>query len=252
MEEKSKIKQEELMSLLKELEGKTALEASAVVTKDGMRLACSVSAEMDADIFSAAAAAMVNLGSMTIRRLNQGKLKEIIVRGDEGYTMVTDCGSDLMLVAAGRESFRLGYYLGVLKKYARDVAKIMETVEKAVEPAPKEVMPTEVTPAEPTPLELSSTDVSPADTPSLEVAPTESIPAPSGEPVKPSEESVTPSEEETPRPEPAEAEPAPPTAPETTPSQKSPEDEEKSALEAERKAILEALKALGWEESSGE
>ncbi|MFX0069251.1 MAG: roadblock/LC7 domain-containing protein [Candidatus Hodarchaeota archaeon] len=245
MEEKSKIKQEELMSLLKELEGKTALEASAVVTKDGMRLACSVSAEMDADMFSAAAAAMVNLGSMTIRRLNQGKLKEIIVRGDEGYTMVTDCGSDLMLVAAGRESFRLGYYLGVLKKYARDVAKIMDITEKKVEPTPAEIIAAQVPPMEPAPVEMASTDVPPADAESTEVGPTEIIPTPSEEPARPSEEEAL-------EPEPAEAEPTPPTEAETTPSDKPTEDEDKSALEAERKAILEALKALGWEESSGE
>lgn len=228
------------MSLLKELEGKTALEASAVVTKDGMRLACSVSAEMDADIFSAAAAAMVNLGSMTIRRLNQGKLKEIIVRGDEGYTMVTDCGNDLMLVAAGRESFRLGYYLGVLKKYARDVSKIMGIVGKPAKPPSEEITPSEATPAESTPMEVPSTGVSPTDTPLTEVASTESMPAPSEEPVAPSEEETS------------SAESAALSVPETAPSQKSAQDEEKSALEAERKAILEALKALGWEESSGE
>ncbi|MHA1237934.1 MAG: roadblock/LC7 domain-containing protein [Candidatus Odinarchaeia archaeon] len=199
-----KEKQEKLMKLLKELEEKTDLEAGAVVTRDGLRLACSVSAQMDADIFSAAAAAMVNLGSMTIRRLNQGELKEIIIKGDQGYTLVTEVDENTMLVAAGRQSFRLGYYIGVLKRYAQQIAEIMREAAPVEKVAPPKT-PVEVEDIgeekEPTLIEVEEVDV-------------ESI----SDVAKPAEEKEAPSLDE------------------------------KSALERERKAILEALKALGWEE----
>ncbi len=211
-----KEKREELMKLLKELERKTDLEATAVVTKEGIRLACSVSAEMDADIFSAAAAAMVNLGSMTIRRLRQGELKEVIIKGDEGYTIVTEAGPTTMLVAAGRQSYRLGYYLGVLKKYAKDIAEILSGLEASVE----EIAEAEHVEATPQSIEETRQPVNIIDE-------SERIDERGEAPV---------------RIERIEA------------GKKIGElaDEEKSAFESERKAILEALKALGWEESSSE
>ncbi|WEU40560.1 MAG: roadblock/LC7 domain-containing protein [Candidatus Odinarchaeum yellowstonii] len=209
--EEIKEKREEVMRLLKELEQKTDLEATAVVTKDGIRLACSVSAEMDADIFSAAAAAMVNLGSMTIRRLRQGELKEVIIKGDEGYTIVTEAGPTTMLVAAGRQSYRLGYYLGVLKKYAKDIAEILSGLEAPVE------------------------EIAEAAQPTLEEG---------GQPVNiiGEGEQIGEREKATVNIEKVDA------------NKKISEitEEEKSAFESERKAILEALKALGWEESSSE
>jgi predicted regulator of Ras-like GTPase activity (Roadblock/LC7/MglB family) len=215
-----KIKREKIMKLLKELEEKTDLEASAVVTREGMRLACSVSAEMDADVFSAAAAAMVNLGSMTIRRLRQGNLKEVIIKGDEGYTIVTEADDTTMIVAAGRQSFRLGYYLGVLKKYASDIAKILKTIEGPVE----EVIQEEITTIQ-------------------EEAPEKIV-----EPEEPTEPAI-----EIPEPEVSEIaleEKAEPRVAEAKIEKIS--EEEKSALEAERKAIIDALKALGWEETASE
>ncbi|MHA1836141.1 MAG: roadblock/LC7 domain-containing protein [Candidatus Odinarchaeia archaeon] len=208
-----KIKREKIMQLLKELEEKTDLEATAVVTREGMRLACSVSAEMDADIFSAAAAAMVNLGSMTIRKLKQGNLKEVIIKGDQGYTIVTEADDKTMLVAAGRQSFRLGYYLGVLKKYAKDIAQILKSIKIPLEKMTESGV-------------IAATHITHA--PSVLTARSET---------KPIEETTTPVDEV------------------KQPIKEVKEEsavDEKSALEAERKAILEALKALGWEESASE
>ncbi|MHA1755060.1 MAG: roadblock/LC7 domain-containing protein [Candidatus Odinarchaeia archaeon] len=208
-----KIKREKIMQLLKELEEKTDLEATAVVTREGMRLACSVSAEMDADIFSAAAAAMVNLGSMTIRKLKQGNLKEVIIKGDQGYTIVTEADDKTMLVAAGRQSFRLGYYLGVLKKYAKDIAQILKSIKIPLEKMTESGV-------------IAATQITHA--PSVLTARSET---------KPIEETTTPVDEV------------------KQPIKEVKEEsavDEKSALEAERKAILEALKALGWEESASE
>ncbi|MHA1409666.1 MAG: roadblock/LC7 domain-containing protein [Candidatus Odinarchaeia archaeon] len=214
-----KIKREKIMQLLKELEEKTDLEATAVVTKEGMRLACSVSAEMDADIFSAAAAAMVNLGSMTIRRLRQGNLKEIIIKGNEGYTIVTEADETTMIVAAGRQSFRLGYYLGVLKKYASDIAKILKTIKEPVESIIQEEIVAPATTKTTTSVEQTTNEEESTPKP-VTTTVAEKTEEKAIAPVKPKTQEIT--------------------------------EEEKTALEAERKAILEALKALGWEESASE
>ena len=219
-----KTKREKIMKLLKELEEKTDLEATAVVTKEGMRLACSVSAEMDADIFSAAAAAMVNLGSMTIRRLRQGNLKEVIIKGDEGYTIVTEADEATMIVAAGRQSFRLGYYLGVLKKYASDIAKILKTIEGPIE----EIIQEEISASQ---QEMKETEEPQKATNIIEnEIEIPEIPEKESGETQIQEQSISEMKVKT----------------------DEISKEEKTALEAERKAIIDALKALGWEETASE
>ncbi len=132
----SEQKKEELSELLRKLESRTELEACAVVSKEGLRIACAVGADLDADVYSAASAALVNLGETTLRQLRHGNLIEIIVRGDDGYTILTSAGPGFMIVGSCRNMSRLGYYLALLHRFS---AKIAETLGIAIE-TPKPVV----------------------------------------------------------------------------------------------------------------
>lgn len=114
-----------LSNLLSKLEGRTELEACAVVTKEGLRIACAVSGEVDADVYSAASAALVNLGETSLRQLKHGSLKEIIVRGDDGYTILTQAGPHHMVVGSCRKLSRMGYYLALLHRFSNKVAQTL-------------------------------------------------------------------------------------------------------------------------------
>ncbi len=115
----------ELTELLRKLEARTELEACAVVSKEGMRIACAVGAELDADVYSAASAALVNLGETTLKQLRHGSLKEIIVRGDDGYTILTSAGEKHMIVGSCKNMSRMGYYLALLHRFSNKVAQTM-------------------------------------------------------------------------------------------------------------------------------
>ena len=118
---------DKLTDLLKKLEAKTELEACAVITREGLRIACAVNAEVDADVYSAASAALVNLGETTLSQLRHGGLKEIIVRGDDGYTILTQAGTLHMVVGSCKKLSRMGYYLALLHRFSNKVAKILGT-----------------------------------------------------------------------------------------------------------------------------
>lgn len=117
----------ELTDLLRKLEARTELEACAVVSKEGMRIACAVSAELDADVYSAASAALVNLGETTLKQLRHGNLVEIIVRGDDGYTILTGAGTKHMMIGSCKNITRMGYYLALLHRFSGKVASILGT-----------------------------------------------------------------------------------------------------------------------------
>ncbi len=218
-----------LQDLMRRIEQSTGLEALAVVTREGIRLACAVSGDVDSDIFSAATATLVNVGEETLRQLSQGSLSEVILRGNKGFTIIMRGTPETLLVGASRDQIRLGYYIGLMKIYATKVTKIME----AYPLEPEQLigfrkMP--VTPAEP----VEITD-----------AATES---------EPTEESITPEI----APEPAETTtPTIETEPTIAPVEK-PGLETVSMTEAssevndvsvdDKEAILAALKALGFDE----
>ena len=119
-------KLEKLQDLLQDLERSTDLEGCAVVTREGMRIACSVSTEMDADVFSAISAVMNNLGDMTIDKMAHGGLQEVIVSGTSGFTILTNCGKDRMLVGASRKTIRLGFSIHTLRRAAQRIMELLE------------------------------------------------------------------------------------------------------------------------------
>ena len=128
-----------LTNLLQKLEARTELEACAVVSKEGMRIACAVGAELDADVYSAASAALVNLGETTLKQLRHGTLKEIIVRGDDGYTILTSAGPKHMIVGSCKNTSRMGYYLALLHRFSSKVAQELGFIEDVPVPTPKPV-----------------------------------------------------------------------------------------------------------------
>lgn len=223
----------DLQDLMRRIEQSTGLEALAVVTREGIRLACAVSGDVDSDIFSAATATLVNVGEETLRQLSQGTLSEVIIRGNKGFTIIMRGTPETLLVGASRDQIRLGYYIGLMKIYATKVTKIMETHPlqpdqltgfrkvpiTPVEAAPEEILTPELEPAEAT---TESTSVIEEPTPiGVEETPTS--------PVQPTISAVE--------------EPGLETVPVTAAS---PEVNDVSVDDKE--AILAALKALGFDE----
>ncbi len=160
----------ELTELLRKLESRTELEACAVVSKEGMRIACAVGAELDADVYSAASAALVNLGETTLKQLRHGSLKEIIVRGDDGYTILTSAGKAHMIVGSCKNMSRMGYYLALLHRFSNKVAGVMGFAIEAPTPVPR---PAPAPAAGPTAASLlEGSGKSPATGPSVPARPT--------------------------------------------------------------------------------
>ncbi len=224
----------ELQKILEQVESKSRLEALAVVTWSGIRIASSSSTSIDADEYSAASAAIVSLGDMTVKRMNEGRLIQVVVRGDQGYTILTRSGPETLLVGVGREQFRFGYYLDLLIKTAIQIAEVIAapTVEKEgeeeiVEPAigvPRVPTPTEPAVSIPPPaaIEKPTPATGVKTKPLIEVKPEVSAPS-----------------EAQPMPSPLEPDGYPPLI------QKVPVPTDSSGKEEERKAILEALKVIG-------
>ena len=121
-----------LMQHLEKLESSTDLEGTAIITKTGLRIASSSlgNPEISADLHSAGPAALISLGDKLSQGLAYGELSEIVITGDEGYTIITvgDQNSKFMLLTHCRKESKLGYYFHRLRKAYRELMPLLEDV----------------------------------------------------------------------------------------------------------------------------
>ncbi|MBU7017182.1 MAG: roadblock/LC7 domain-containing protein [Theionarchaea archaeon] len=124
MARKSKI--EELTTLLKDLEGTTPdIEASAVVSVDGLMIASALPQDVEEDRVAAMSAAMLSLGERTAKELARGELSEVYVKGETGYVLLMAAGEEAVLTALARKDAKLGLVFLDMKRAAEDVAKLI-------------------------------------------------------------------------------------------------------------------------------
>jgi len=116
----------ELYTLLQDIVTYTDMEALALVTREGLRVAFFTETDADPDIFAAIAAAILSTGEMVVSRMAHGpEMWEVMVRGESGFTILANAGR-YILIGASRDPSSLGLAIRVLRKYAHSVAAIFD------------------------------------------------------------------------------------------------------------------------------
>ncbi len=101
------------------------IEASAVVSVDGLIMASALPAEVEEDRVSAMSAAMLSLGERIAGELGRGGLEQVYIRGDSGYVLVTAVGQEAVLTALAREGSKLGLIFLEMRRAAEQLARIV-------------------------------------------------------------------------------------------------------------------------------
>jgi predicted regulator of Ras-like GTPase activity (Roadblock/LC7/MglB family) len=115
-----------LTAVLNELNGTSAdIEASAVISTDGLMMAALLPSSMDEDRVGAMSAAMLSLGDRTSRELARGGLEQVLVKGDKGYVLMTHAGENAVLTVLAKPNARLGLIFLDVKRAAESVSKLV-------------------------------------------------------------------------------------------------------------------------------
>lgn len=114
-----------MVDRLRDLQAGSDIEASAVVSVDGLIMASALPAGVEEDRVSAMSAAMLSLGERIAGELGRGTLDQVYVRGNNGYVILMAVGSDAVLTALVRESAKLGLIFLDMKRAAEDLAKLV-------------------------------------------------------------------------------------------------------------------------------
>ncbi|HGX92356.1 MAG TPA: hypothetical protein ENK35_03480 [Candidatus Tenderia sp.] len=115
-----------LTNVLSELNGASAdIEASAVISTDGLMMAAQLPSGLDEDRVGAMGAAMLSLGDRTAQELSRGKLEQVLIKGDSGYVLMTHAGSEAVLSVLAKSEARLGLIFLDVKRAAESIAKLV-------------------------------------------------------------------------------------------------------------------------------
>ncbi len=115
-----------MIDRLRELQVSTPdVEASAVVSVDGLTMASSLPAGVEEDRVAAMSAAMLSLGERIAGELGRGNLDQVYIRGERGYVLLMEVGEEAVLTVLAREQAKLGLLLLDMRRAARDLARIV-------------------------------------------------------------------------------------------------------------------------------
>ena len=101
------------------------VEASAVVSVDGLSMATALPASVEEDRVSAMSAAMLSLGVRIATELGRENLDQVYIRGKNGFVVLMAVGTEAVLTVLARKEARLGLLFLDMRRTVTDLADLL-------------------------------------------------------------------------------------------------------------------------------
>jgi predicted regulator of Ras-like GTPase activity (Roadblock/LC7/MglB family) len=101
------------------------IEASAVVSVDGLIMASALQQGVEEDRVSAMSAAMLSLGERISNELGRAGLEQVYIKGNAGSIVLTSVGEEAVLTAMARQDAKLGLIFLEMRRAAEDLTKLV-------------------------------------------------------------------------------------------------------------------------------
>jgi len=122
----SKSRSEQMVERLRSMQAAAPdIEASAIVSVDGLIMASALPQEVEEDRVSAMSAAMLSLGERISGELGRGGLEQVYIKGDQGSIVLTSVGTEAVLTALARQDAKLGLIFLEMRRAAEDLKKLV-------------------------------------------------------------------------------------------------------------------------------
>ncbi len=117
---------DELNRLLSTLSGASSdIEASAIVSEDGLIIASALPQGIEEARVAAMCAAILSIAERTVKELARGGLEKILISGQEGHIVVMHAGKHAVLVVLTRHQAKLGLLFYEMKNAADKIQDIL-------------------------------------------------------------------------------------------------------------------------------
>lgn len=100
------------------------IQASAVMTRDGHTLASVLGESVNSIRLGAMCATLLSLGEKASLELNRGKLRQILIQGEEGYVLLLRIGEKAVLAVVSQPGANLGMLLVEARRTAAEITAL--------------------------------------------------------------------------------------------------------------------------------
>lgn len=101
------------------------IEASSVMTRDGISVASVLQDGVDTDRLGAMCASLLSLGDTTAKELGRGNVQQLLLEGENGYILIMHIGNRAVLGVVARPKAQLGMVLVEAKKTSEEILKVL-------------------------------------------------------------------------------------------------------------------------------
>ncbi len=101
------------------------VEASAVVSVDGLTMASALPANVEEDRVSAMSAAMLSLGERIANELNRGSLDQVYIKGEGGFVILRSIGLEAVMTVLARDQATLGLLFLEMRRASEDLSQLI-------------------------------------------------------------------------------------------------------------------------------
>lgn len=122
----TKTRTELMVDRLRDLQASSPdVEASAVVSVDGLTIASALPSNVEEDRVSAMSAAMLSLGERISGELGRGNLDQVYIRGKHGFVILMSVGEEAVLTVLAREKTKLGLLFLDMRRAVDDLVNLL-------------------------------------------------------------------------------------------------------------------------------
>jgi len=122
----SKSRTDHMVDRLRDLQASSPdVEASAVVSVDGLTMASALPESVEEDRVAAMSAAMLSLGERIATELGRGNLDQVYIRGKNGFVILTAVGKEAVLTVLARPQAKLGLLFMDMRRTAEDLTELL-------------------------------------------------------------------------------------------------------------------------------
>lgn len=122
----SKSRSQQMVDRLRAMQASAPdIEASAVVSVDGLIMASALQQGAEEDRVSAMSAAMLSLGERIASELGRGGLEQVYIKGNNGFIVLIAVGEEAVLTALARQEGKLGLVFLEMRRAAEDLTKLV-------------------------------------------------------------------------------------------------------------------------------
>lgn len=101
------------------------VEASAVISVDGLTIASALPDSIEGDRVAAMSAAMLSLGERISGELGRGILDQVYIRGENGFMILMAVGNDAVLTVLARKQAKLGLLFLDMRRVTQDLSELV-------------------------------------------------------------------------------------------------------------------------------